>query len=407
MLDYPTLLGVVMFVSAIAGMLLVFAWLQNRDIHALGIWGAAYVLSTVAMTLLVVNRSAPVAWYPLVAFPVWIAAHGLMWKAARSFEGRRTPISWALAGAALWLIACLIEDFNQSQVARIMLASGIMGVYLLLCASEIWRAQDRDLVSRWPAIILLTLHGVLLLGRVPFVGVLPFPGGVLPPSPHWFPFGLFEMTFHIFCMSFLLVNMAKERAELRQRRNSLIDPLTGVANRRAFFEEGEALLRRAQSEGRSVVLLAFDLDRFKSINDTFGHQVGDKVLARFCDVACAAIRTRDLFGRFGGEEFACLMPDMSLRVAAAIAEDIRTAFSASPIVVGSERIVVTVSVGVAMPNEAGWKLDQLFTTADRALYRAKAKGRNCVQVARAPLHLVEPASAASSRPELVSAAWSA
>jgi len=394
MFEYQTLLTVLMFISVVAGTLLLFAWLQNRSIDALGIWGAAYLMGTAAMTVLVVNRAAPVFWLPLAAFPLWIAAHGLMWKAARSFEGRRTPITWVCAGPAVWLAACLIEGFYQSQAARVMLSSTFIGVYLLLCASEVWRAKDRDLVSRWPAIILLALHGALFLGRVPFVPVLPFPGGVLPPSPTWFPVGIFEMIFHIFCMSVLLVNMAKERAELHQRQNSLIDPLTGVANRRAFVERGEELLRSAQSDSRCVVLVMFDLDRFKSINDTFGHQAGDRVLTRFCQVVTANLRPGDLFGRLGGEEFACLMTDTSLREAAMAADRIREAFGRSPVSVGQEQATVTVSAGVAMPNDTDWRLDQLFTAADRALYRAKAKGRNCVETARTPLRVVEPATAA-------------
>ena len=394
MFDYPTLLTVMIFVSAVAGILLVFSWLQNRSIHALGIWGAAYLISTAAMTMLVVHRAAAVFWLPLVAYPLWIAAHGLMWKAARSFEGRKTPLSWTFAGAAIWLAASLIEGFYESQVARIMLSSAIMGTYLLLCASEIHRARDQQLVSRWPAIILLTVHGALFIGRVPFVHMLPFPGGVLPPSQDWFPVGIFEMMFHIFCMSVLLVNMAKERAELCQRQNSLIDPLTGVANRRAFFERGEDLLRQAQAEGQGAVLLMFDLDRFKAINDTFGHQTGDAVLAKFCEVALAALRPGDLFGRFGGEEFACLMTGASLGEASVMADRIRAAFGKTPIAIGQQQVTVTVSVGVAMSNESDRRLDQLFIAADRALYRAKAKGRNCVETARAPLHVIESISAA-------------
>jgi diguanylate cyclase (GGDEF)-like protein len=140
----------------------------------------------------------------------------------------------------------------------------------------------------------------------------------------------------------------------------------------------------------------FDLDRFKSINDTFGHQAGDAVLSKFCDVARTVVRPNDLFGRFGGEEFACLMPGMSLRVASALAEDIRAAFAATPIAIGSEKVTVTVSIGVAMSNEIDRSLDQLFTAADRALYRAKAKGRNCVELARKPLTVVEPAGAVAA-----------
>jgi diguanylate cyclase (GGDEF)-like protein len=393
MFDYPTLLTVTMFISAVAGMLLLFAWLQNRRMHALGLWGVAYLMSTVAMTMLAANRMSASFWIPIVGYPLWIAAHGLMWKAARRFEGRRTPLAWAFAGAGVWLAACLIEGFLDSLAAQIMLASTLMGIYLIMCAAESLHAHDRELVSRWPAIILLVIHGGIMLGRVPFVPVLPCPGGVLPPSPTWLPFGLFEMVFHIFCMSVLLVNMAKERAEVRQRKNSLLDPLTGVPNRRAFFERGEQMLHEAQSDGRSAVLLAFDLDRFKLINDTFGHQAGDAVLSKFCEVARAEIRSGDLFGRFGGEEFACLMIDVSLREATAVANRIREAFKASSVALAPQPAGATVSVGVAMPNDAEWRLDQLLIAADRALYRAKARGRNCVETARAPLHVITSATA--------------
>ena len=177
----------------------------------------------------------------------------------------------------------------------------------MLCAVEIWRANDRDLVSRWPAIVLLMVHGSMFLGRVPLVYALPFPAGVLPPDPGWFPAGVFELLFFTFCMSVLLVNMAKERAELQQRQHSLLDPLTGIANRRAFFERGAKLLRRTTAEGYGSALLLFDLDRFKDVNDTYGHQAGDRVLSEFCEMVQPMLRPGDLFGRFGGEEFGCLI----------------------------------------------------------------------------------------------------
>ena len=98
-LDYPTLLTVTMFISAVAGMLLLLSWLQNRDIDALGIWGAAYLMSTAAMTMLVSSIVLrPHFWLPFAAFPLWTAAHGLMWKAARSFEGRQTPVVLVVCG---------------------------------------------------------------------------------------------------------------------------------------------------------------------------------------------------------------------------------------------------------------------------------------------------------------------
>jgi len=228
------------------------------------------------------------------------------------------------------------------------------------------------------------------------VHVLPFPGGVLPPNPNWLPAGVFEMLFHVFCMSVLLVNMAKERAELEQRRNSLIDPLTGVANRRAFIDRGEALLQRATAAGRAAVLVLFDLDRFKEINDSFGHQAGDLVLSRFCEIARSELRKDDLFGRFGGEEFACILTDASLGDAVALAERIRLAFASTPIAFLGGYATATVSAGVAMARGAG--LDELFAASDSALYRAKAKGRNCVEASRGALKIVDKGDAPAKSP---------
>ena len=107
------------------------------------------------------------------------------------------------------------------------------------------------------------------------------------------------------------------------------------------------------------------------------------------------LRPDDLFGRYGGEEFACLLPDTSFADAAAIAERIRSALAGAQFVTGMQK-PVTVSVGVAIASETDKGLTPLFTAADRALYRAKAKGRNRVEPSRAPLALVEPASLASA-----------
>src|SRR5262245_54528601 len=95
----------------------------------------------------------------------------------------------------------------------------------------------------------------------------------------------------------------------RYRRASLTDPLTGVANRRGFFEAGERLLKRARFAQQPTAAIMFDLDRFKVINYRFGHQTGDEVLAAFCRLATSHLRPNDLFGRIGGEEFAGILPD--------------------------------------------------------------------------------------------------
>jgi diguanylate cyclase (GGDEF)-like protein len=393
--DIPTLFAVMLFVVTVAGLLLLFAWMQNRGVVALGLWGTSYLLGAAAIFMFGIGNGLADAWSGAYAGAVWSSAHGFMLTGARSFEGRRTPLLCTFAGAILWLAASQFEGFSASPKARIVLLSAIVGGYLIWCAVEVWHARDRDLMSRWPAMVLLVLHGTMFLIRIPLVDLLPFPGGVQPPSPHWIPVGIFAMLFHVFGMAVVLVNMAKERAELHQRKASLVDPLTGIANRRAFFDRGADLLEKVRGGGQGAALLLFDLDRFKEVNDNFGHQFGDLVLARFCEVTRSVLRPQDLFGRIGGEEFGCLLPETPLIEAFAVAERVRGRLASVRLSFDAIPVVATVSVGVAVTSEIAQELGQLFAAADRALYRAKARGRNRVETGRAPLALVEAASAAA------------
>ena len=161
--------------------------------------------------------------------------------------------------------------------------------------------------------------------------------------------------------------------------------MTGIANRRAFFDLGGPLLEWTIADRRPAALLLFDLDRFKEVNDTAGHQAGDRVLKAFCELVAASMRPGDLFGRLGGEEFACLVENATMAQALHTAERLRREFEAMrfPGLEGN----ATVSIGVAMASEAGRSLPALLAIADRALYRAKADGRN--RVAPAPLVLVD------------------
>jgi diguanylate cyclase (GGDEF)-like protein len=125
--------------------------------------------------------------------------------------------------------------------------------------------------------------------------------------------------------------------------------------------------------------LLFDLDRFKRIKHSFGHHVGDQVLTAFCGAATAALRPDDLFARLGGEEFASPLPDTSLDEGLAIAERIRSNFEATRRKIGANTLAATVSVGVAVSIDPNRNLADLIKAADRALYRAKATGRNRVE----------------------------
>lgn len=172
-------------------------------------------------------------------------------------------------------------------------------------------------------------------------------------------------------------------AELRRLASS--DPLTGVPNRRHFEERSAQIIAAREANGHAVAVLMVDVDHFKAINDTHGHPAGDEVLKIVARRCREALRDRDLFARFGGEEFVALLTAPAMDEVPAAAERLRAAIAAEPITVGDTRIAVSVSVGGAMgealPGCDPTLLEELVARADEALYRAKASGRNRVSMA--------------------------
>lgn len=392
-IDLPTLFAITVFLSATGGLLLIFAWLQNRGTTALALWGIGYLMGSSTAALLGASALMPKWWSVCLANSLFCGAYGMMWAGARSFEGRRVHVALVGAGAAIWISAFQFESFAASPSAWVVLVSAIAGTYALLSARELWYARDRELLSRWPTMALVVSHAGFLFVRIPFAGVLAISASTGQPHGVIVMVVAFQALFTTFCLPFLRVAMSKERAELEQRKAALTDSLTGVANRRAFFDRGVPLLESAREDRRSAALLLFDLDRFKNVNDTAGHHVGDLVLKTFCELIVSSITPRDLFGRLGGEEFACLLADVSMAHALHMAERLRREFATMQFPGLEEN--ATVSVGVAMASEAGRSLTALLATADRALYRAKADGRN--RVASAPLVLVDKSAGDASR----------
>ena len=376
--DLSTLLAIVVFTSAVAGCLLLFSWLQHRETIALAMWGASFVMSAVSTALIAARGDISDVWSIAIANAILALAYGVLWSGVRNFEGRRALIAYTAAGAIVWCVACTIDAVYARPLARAAIMAAILITYLLLAVFELWRARGETLMSRWPIMALLAAHAVLMPIRIPLAGSL---SGVRPVGVDLLTFVAFEAVFISICGAYLLGSVAKERVALRYRQASLSDPLTGVANRRAFLNQGARLLRRSQHACQPVALLLFDLDRFKNINDEFGHQAGDEVIAAFCRVATALLRPGDLFARIGGEEFASLLPNTSQDNALSLAERVRTVYAGTAYDFASLPYTATVSVGVVVATISDRDVASLLVRADRALYRAKTKGRNRVEPA--------------------------
>jgi len=163
------------------------------------------------------------------------------------------------------------------------------------------------------------------------------------------------------------------------------DTLTGIANRRHFMERFAMELERVRRYGNPATLLMLDLDHFKRINDQYGHATGDRVLRHFTDQARQLLRKVDVCGRLGGEEFGILLPDTELAGASEFAERLRRQVAETPCEGPGEPIAYTVSIGLTDCDHGAIDADQILAKADRALYRAKASGRNRIAIDHAPL----------------------
>jgi diguanylate cyclase (GGDEF)-like protein len=177
------------------------------------------------------------------------------------------------------------------------------------------------------------------------------------------------------------------------QKQALTDALTNLPNHRALVDQLEQDLEHARRYKRPFSLLFFDADRFKQINDTYGHAAGDSTLQEIGIRTRRNLREGDTLGRFGGEEFVVLLPETDCQQAMLIAERIRSEVAASPISSPGleEGISITLSIGISSYPEDGTSERELLSQADEAMYLAKRLGRNQVQVAQVPQQSLQPA----------------
>ena len=178
--------------------------------------------------------------------------------------------------------------------------------------------------------------------------------------------------------------LTKTNAELQQKQKELErltrqDGLTGLFNRSTFVELSRSELKRAQRQGSTTTILLLDLDHFKRINDTWGHPAGDAVLRCVATLASSTLRSTDLVGRLGGEEFIVLLPNTSIDAGRRLADKLRLRLQSAVVEWDGNRIPVTASFGLSSTTPAENRdFDYLYTEADKALYLAKQRGRNRV-----------------------------
>ncbi|WP_419785980.1 PAS domain S-box protein [Pseudodesulfovibrio sp.] len=168
----------------------------------------------------------------------------------------------------------------------------------------------------------------------------------------------------------------RKATEAKLRELATTDALTGLDNRRWFMEQAMAEFSRSRRYNRALAMLMLDIDHFKNVNDTHGHDVGDQVLSSLAGIVVGALREADILGRLGGEEFGVLLPETSREAALDVAERVRKAVESTIMRTSAGEIRITISIGVAVMNEKTTSVETLLKDADVALYQAKENGRN-------------------------------
>jgi diguanylate cyclase (GGDEF)-like protein len=247
----------------------------------------------------------------------------------------------------------------------------LLGPLLIAASAIAWRHRNRGsgyYVCAWGPVILLGMtRGFQLIQH--------------RPQPEWLEFAIPAAL--AYASLVLAIGLAEDTLSIRQERDAAHrlaerDALTGLLNRRAILARLRAAIAHARESGEPMSLLFIDIDHFKQINDSYGHHAGDRCLRAVIAPIASELSQGDALGRYGGEEFLVVLTGAGSANAEIVAERIRSRVEKMPILVASQRIDLTLSIGVAAMDGDALSPEQLIERADAALYRAKSSGRNLV-----------------------------
>ncbi|UAW99650.1 GGDEF domain-containing protein [Halopseudomonas nanhaiensis] len=292
----------------------------------------------------------------------------------------RVPWAWLFCPTAIMAVGLAV--LIDTREPRMLVASGVL---MLQCALIIRFALHRALADGRAHLLLITGAAVSLVGIG--IRVLTLLFGTAEDMRYDVSnikqtISVSIGTVTVIMLSLGLILLSKERIEARLVEFALRDPLTGIWNRRAVLEQLDREIERSRRSGASLALVLIDLDDFKLINDQHGHQIGDAVLRHSVELLEQQLRQSDAIGRFGGEEFLLILPEIDTEAAMLAANRLRTTLLESPTPVDGLRVPCSISAGVwcGVPAEND-SPSGLIARADEAMYRAKAAGRNRVCLA--------------------------
>ena len=376
MLSPLALIGIVM-VSCLMSVAILGSLLRTA-VPGIGRWCVAHALLATASAWVLIAGAQPGQFVTLGAALVTLTAVLLLVQGMRQFFGKGPARREETAAFVIAAVALVYFTFVSPNIgAKTGVVSVFFGYARIAVGTLALRHAPHD-GARYPyrfvaaAAYLGALFHVTRAIAIAFG--MPQTGFLQPSTWNVLFLGLAIVTFP--CMSTGMVMLAHDQLARRMEQLANIDELTGVLMRRAFMAKANALLHEAVAHGKPLSIAVLDIDKFKAVNDAFGHAIGDRILKHVASVVSTRLGSGDLFGRLGGEEFAIVLVDAPKAAAATVVDELRLAVEQSP----KEGVCCTFSAGVecVMPGDT---LAAVLARADAALYIAKAKGRNQVIMA--------------------------
>ena len=350
------------------------------SIKGLGEWSAAAAIIFVSTLLFGTRGVVPDFFSVVVANLVLLTGLSLLYVGSQRFLGMSPSIRlWGGLVAAAALVLVWFTHVEPHYGMRLLVMTLLIGLLSFSHARLFLKHGARGFATYLTAAALLIQ---IVAQTLRFASAFSTSADdiLLDRSPTQTVY----ITTYVFCMLMITIGvvlMATDRLRAELEHLATHDSLTGALNRRALIEACGLELARCRRNYQVMALLVMDLDHFKAINDTHGHQAGDRVLVDFARRVGHVLRQPDRFGRFGGEEFVVLLPETSLAEARVVAERIRAEVASG----NKELPACTVSIGVAVNGPDDLEVDAIVARADAAMYRAKEAGRNRVETVALPV----------------------
>ena len=377
--DLTTVIFMSMLLTFMLSMLLAITRSYHKEIRGPGYWAVGNLVVGLGMVLVLIQLDTPkIVFLPGMALIG--AGLSLYINGIQTFIGKvpnhRIPI---LVFILLIIIDMYFIVYLQDMHSAVVAGALIFACVYLICA-RLTFAQEKGFMGNlfWITSSLFMLLGLLMLGRATLAygadNAVYEKFADWPVNAYTFMVGAVSQFF----ISSLFVVMLSYRINENLVSIATNDGLTGVLNRRGLEDAAQKMQSICKRINLSMAVLMLDVDHFKKVNDQHGHLYGDGVLRHLTTVISDILRSGDIFGRYGGEEFCVFLPNTNEQEASRLAERIRAGVEIALACVNQKTVNVTISIGVADSILAGYDFTGLVAAADKALFAAKNKGRNRV-----------------------------